>query len=483
MTTPHTAGSGELRCPRRDNQRLMQSVSRFKLGLARAVGWASRRSGRGGGTSLPGKVLLKLQPDAIARLSRRLPRGSVVISATNGKTTTASLLATILGQADISVVHNRAGANMAGGVATALLDSTDKGQLQGEVGLFEVDEAWTASMIAQIQPRVVILGNLFRDQLDRYGELETLADSWQQTIATLPPDTRVVVNADDPLLARIGAAHPGTVYFGLNDTSHAESQPRHAADSKFCRSCGAALTYSAVQLGHLGIYSCPNGDFVRPEPSVAATQITSHGMNGSLITISTPEGKIEASLPIPGLYNVYNAVAATAAALALGVGREQIARGLSAAKAVFGRVETLVIAGHEVAILLIKNPTGANEVLRTITEGGEEFDLWIALNDKIADGKDISWVWDADFEMLAAGAASVTCSGTRAEEMALRLAYAGVPRDSIAIDNEIERSFDAAVSAAARQQRQIFALPTYTSLLELRTAVAKRGEATDYWGD
>lgn len=460
----------------------MQSVSRVKLGIAKGVGAASRRSGRGGGTSLPGKVLLKLQPDAIARLSGQLPRGSVVISATNGKTTTASLLATILQQAGIMAVHNRAGANMAGGVATALLDSTSRGSLEGEVGLFEVDEAWTADIIEQTQPKVVILGNLFRDQLDRYGELETLADSWQQTIAALPPDTHVVINADDPLLARIGAAHPGAVYFGLSDTTHAESEPRHAADSKFCRNCGAPLSYSAVQLGHLGIYSCPNGDFSRPRPGVAATRIDSRGMDGSRITITTPQGEVDATLPIPGLYNVYNAVAATAAALALGVSTDDIAAGLASARAVFGRVETLQIGGHEVAILLIKNPTGANEVLRTITEGDGQFDLWIALNDKIADGKDISWVWDADFEMLAGRAERVTCSGTRAEEMALRLAYAGVPRDAITIDRAIETSFDRAVAAAGADTRKIFALPTYTSLLELRTAVARRGEADEYWG-
>jgi UDP-N-acetylmuramyl tripeptide synthase len=461
----------------------MQSVSRAKLGLAKGVGAASRRSGRGGGTSLPGKVLLKLQPDAIARLSRQLPKGSVVISATNGKTTTASLLAAVLDKAGIKPVHNRAGANMAGGVATALLESTRGGRLSEDLGLFEVDEAWTADIIEQTQPSVVILGNLFRDQLDRYGELETLADSWQATIAALPPSTRVVINADDPLLARIGEAHPGAVYFGLDDTSHAEDVPRHAADSKFCRNCGTPLRYSAVQLGHLGIYECPNGDFVRPQPSVSATQIVSNGMDGSEITIATPDGEIESTLPIPGLYNVYNAVAATAAAVALGVSTADIAAGLASAKAVFGRVETLTIGGHEVAILLIKNPTGANEVLRTITEGDERFDLWIALNDKIADGKDVSWVWDADFEMLAGRANRVTCSGTRAEEMALRLAYAGVARDAIEIDNAIERSFDAAVSQAALAGTKIFALPTYTSLLELRTAVAKRGEAGDYWGD
>ncbi len=458
------------------------SVSPFKLGLAKSVGAASRISGRGGGTSLPGKVLLRLQPDAIERLSQRLERGAVVISATNGKTTTASLLAGVLRRSGISTVHNRAGANMAGGVATALLDAAHRDKLAGELGLFEVDEAWTTDIVDQTRPKVVLLGNLFRDQLDRYGELETLADRWKEMVNALPGDTRVVLNADDPLLAGIGEGRENVVYFGLDDRSQSEDAPRHAADSKFCRKCGAPLEYEAVQLGHLGIYRCPNGDFERPQPQIAASSIESHGMEGSSIEIATPDGSFHVELPIPGLYNVYNAVAATAAAWALDLEPSAISGGLASARAVFGRVETIDINGQNVAIMLIKNPTGANEVLRTITAEHPPFDLWIALNDKIADGRDVSWVWDADFEMLAGKVRRVVCSGTRAEEMALRLAYAGVDRSRIAIDNAIEQSFDSAVSGSIAAATPIFALPTYTALLELRTAIARRGDAADYWG-
>jgi UDP-N-acetylmuramyl tripeptide synthase len=460
----------------------MESVSRVKLGVAKGVGAASRLSGRGGGTSLPGKVLLRMDDHAIAHLSRGLPRGAVVISATNGKTTTASLLSSVLKRSNIPVVHNRAGANMAGGIATALLDATKGGQIQGELGLFEVDEAWTAAIVEQTRPSVLVLANLFRDQLDRYGELESLADSWQRMIAALPTETKVVLNADDPLLAGLGTGRENTLYFGLTDTSHLEPVPRHAADSKFCRICGAPLEYEAVQLGHLGIYRCPNGDFERPQPQIAATKITTHGMDGSEITISTPDGPIDAELPIPGLYNVYNAVAAAAAAHALDLTAGAISGGLAAARAVFGRVETLEIVGHSVALMLIKNPTGANEVLRTIAEEAPPFDLWIALNDKIADGRDVSWIWDADFEMLAGKVRQITCSGTRAEEMALRLAYAGIERNRLLVERAVEKSFDSAVGDAVRAATPIFALPTYTALIELRTAIAKRGDAPSYWG-
>jgi UDP-N-acetylmuramyl tripeptide synthase len=206
-----------------------------------------------------------------------------------------------------------------------------------------------------------------------------------------------------------------------------------------------------------------------------------NGMAGSSVAIDTPSGDVSIELPIPGLYNVYNAVAAAAAACALKLPVEAISGGLRAARAVFGRVETISVGGHDVALLLIKNPTGANEVLRTITAQSGRFDLWIALNDNIADGRDVSWVWDADFEELAGRVNRVTCSGTRAPELALRLAYAGVDRHDISVDGRIEHSFDAAVSAAAAADTPIYALPTYTSLLELRTAIAKRGEAPAYW--
>lgn len=459
----------------------MDSVSPFKLKLAGGVGALSRRSGRGGGTSLPGKVLLRLEDNAIAKLASQLDQGSVVISATNGKTTTASLLAGILKTAGIRTVHNHTGANMAGGIATALLDATSDGNVRGDLGLFEVDEAWTTEIVMQTHPRVIVLANLFRDQLDRYGELETLADEWREMIASLPAECCVVVNADDPLLAGLAAGHSNTLFFGIDDESQAEAAPRHAADSKFCRNCGAPLEYSAVQLGHLGKYRCPNCDFARPTSAVAVKRIDSRGMSGSTIEIVTPNGSFQCELPIPGLYNVYNAVAAAAAAHALGIDTSAMANGLTSAKAVFGRVETLNVSGQEVALLLIKNPTGANEVLRTITDSDGQFDLWIALNDNIADGRDISWIWDADFEMLGGRIRMATCSGTRAEEMALRLALAGVERERIRVDGALEESFDRAVSGAANSGSKLFALPTYTALLDLRNAISRRGDAPSYW--
>jgi len=206
-------------------------------------------------------------------------------------------------------------------------------------------------------------------------------------------------------------------------------------------------------------------------------------MRGSRVAVRTPGGEVELSLPLPGLYNVYNALAALTAAIRLDIPAESAARALQTIKAVFGRVETIDVRGTAVSILLIKNPAGANEVLRTLLlEAGEgstpDLDLWIALNDRIADGRDVSWVWDADFELLAGRVRRVVCAGTRAPEMAVRLKYAGLPSDLIEVEPSIDRSLDSALAAA---NGRLFALPTYTALLELRTLLSKRGLAPEFW--
>jgi len=457
----------------------MSALFTAKRGLAKAAGSLSRRSGRGGGTTLPGRLLVRMAPDAIDRLASRLDRGSIVVSSTNGKTTTAGMIAGILRAAGRTPVHNRAGSNMHWGVATALLEQT------GDEGLFELDEAWLPRVAPHLRPRLLVLGNLFRDQLDRYGELERLADEWVELVASLEGSCEFALNADDPLIADLGRdrdlrRRPGVTYFGIEDTSQALPELQHAFDAKHCRRCGAPYVYDRAFVGHLGHYRCPDCGADRPVPDIAATRIELHGISGSSVLVTTPEGELDLELPLPGLYNVYNALAAVTAGLRSGVPLQQVREGLESMRAVFGRVETIEMSGRPVSILLIKNPAGANEVLRTLmlesAEGG--IDLWIALNDRIADGRDVSWIWDADFEILADGVRRVICAGTRAPEMALRLKYAGWPEDTIEVVGPIEESLDEAVAAAPDR---VFALPTYTALLELRTLLANRGLAADFW--
>jgi UDP-N-acetylmuramyl tripeptide synthase len=457
----------------------MSALFTAKRGLAKAVGSLSRRSGRGGGTTLPGRLLVRMAPDAIDRLASRLDRGSIVVSSTNGKTTTAGMIAGILRAAGRSPVHNRAGSNMHWGVATALLEQT------GDEGLFELDEAWLPRVAPHLRPRLLVLGNLFRDQLDRYGELERIADEWADLVGSLQGSCEFALNADDPLIADLGRdrdlhRRPGVTYFGIEDTSQALPELQHAFDAKHCRRCGAPYVYDRAFVGHLGHYRCPNCGADRPAPDIAASGIELHGISGSSVRVTTPEGDLDLELPLPGLYNVYNALAALAAGLRSGVPLQQVREGLESTRAVFGRVETIEVSGKPVSILLVKNPAGTNEVLRTLmlesSDGG--IDLWLALNDRIADGRDVSWIWDADFEILAAGVRRVVCAGTRAPEMALRLKYAGWPPDVIEVVGPIESSLDEAVAATPGR---LFALPTYTALLELRTLLANRGLAADFW--
>ncbi|HTT30409.1 MAG TPA: MurT ligase domain-containing protein [Solirubrobacteraceae bacterium] len=450
-----------------------------KIAAARMVGEVARRAGRGGGTSLPGKVLMALEPRAISELSARLPRGSVVISATNGKTTTAAMVASVLGRAGVPVVHNRAGANMAGGVASTLLAAARGGEIDGELGLFEIDEFWLDRITPQLGPRGILLGNLFRDQLDRYGELDTIADRWAAVTSAAGATGRLVLNADDPLIADLGRDAPNVTYFGIEDPSVAIPEMQHASDSKHCRRCGTAYVYEAIYLGHLGRYRCPSCGRERPAPSVAAERIELDGTRRSRFELTTPAGSTPVELPLPGLYNVYNALGAAALCLALDVALETVAAGLHDVRAAFGRAERIAIDDVELQVLLMKNPAGANEILRTLVLEHEELDVLAILNDRTADGRDVSWVWDADFEMLAGHVRRVTCAGTRAAELAVRLKYAGVPTDRLHVTPALPYALDEALAAV--EAGRLYALPTYTALLELRAELAERGHAVRFW--
>lgn len=452
----------------------------WKGAVARGAGAASRLSGRGG-TSIPGKVLLRLDPDAIGTLSAGLPRRAA-ISATNGKTTTAAMVHAILERGGARLVHNSAGANMAGGIASTLLYGT------GDTGLFEVDEFWLGGVVKGLRPQALLLGNLFRDQLDRYGELESIADRWAQIVATADPSTVLVLNADDPLVADLGrerwpaaeqphrdsaAGAPGVLTFGVQDTALALAGLQHASDSTHCRRCGAPYRYAAVFLGHQGHYHCDACGASRPQPDVFATDVHLDGVRGARFMLTTPAGSAAVALPLPGLYNVYNALGAAALAHALGSSLDDTVAGLGAVAPAFGRAETVAVAGRELSILLVKNPAGANEVLRTLALEDGEHDLFAVLNDNVADGRDVSWIWDADFEHLAGHVRRATCAGTRAAEMGLRLKYAGVPADRIAVvDDGLAAGLDRALAGGSGR---LFALPTYTAMLALREELTRRG--------
>ena len=446
----------------------------LEIAAARGVAALSRRLGAGGGTTIPGKLLAELDRGAIDRLAARLASGTAVVSATNGKTTTTSMAAEIL-RPRYRLAHNAAGANLVSGVASALLGAGD-----AELGLFEVDEGALPELVRRLRPRAVCLGNLFRDQLDRYGELELVAERWREAIAALPAETRLVYNADDPQLAAVSEAHPGSVAFGLDDPRVARPSLQHAADSKYCVRCGTPYDYAAAYVGHLGDYRCPRGDHERSPLEVAAREVTLHGLERASFRLDTPEGSRQVELRLPGLYNVYNAVAAAALTRSLGAELDDIAAGLGRFSAAFGRFERVAVGTKRILLLLIKNPAGANEAIRTLVDGGAPRILVVALNDEIADGRDVSWIWDVDFEPLLPGLDRLVASGGRAAELALRFRYGGLDEGAIELEPELGNALDRGLELTPAGG-ELVVLPTYTAMLALQRIVAARGLAVPYW--
>jgi len=444
------------------------------IAAARAVGGLSRLVGAGGGTTVPGKVLSTIDPDVLDRLAARLPLGSAVVSATNGKTTTAAMAARILSPR-ARLAHNASGANLRSGVTSALLSARD-----AELGLFEVDEAALPEIADRVRPRAVCLGNLFRDQLDRYGELEHVAERWRGVVRALGAEAVLVVNGDDPQVGDLSRERMGSVVFGLDDTRQAVPELLHAADSKWCLRCGKPYEYAAIYVGHLGDYRCPACGHSRPALDVVARDIELRGLEGVDFTLEARGETRRVALSMPGLYNVYNALAAAALTLALGASLDEIVAGLSGFAAAFGRFERIVVGDRTVLVLLVKNPAGANEVVRTLVSGGPPKLGVLALNDEIADGRDVSWIWDVDWEPLLAGLDRVVVTGERAAEMALRCKYGGFAVDAIEVVPELDRALDRGL-ALTDAGGELVVLPTYTAMLALRDIVGDRGFVRPYW--
>jgi len=452
------------------------------IALGKTAATLSRVLRRGGGTTMPGRVARAVEPNVVGLLARRLPGGTVLVAGTNGKTTTAHLLAHIMRADGRRVVHNRAGANLAAGIASALVEHADlRGDPAGDLGIFEVDEATVPRVVPALAPRVAVFTNLFRDQLDRYGEIDYISGLWRAAGARLPAGFVRVANADDPLVYDAVREMPGTlVTYGLDDDRHALPALEHTAEARYCYRCGTPYVYAVTYFGHMGRYRCPTCGVARPDPDLVAREIELAGPDGASFTVDAgTAGRARVTTRLPGLYNVYNVLAAVAASLQLDVPLARAAEAVGSFAPAFGRAERMTLDGRDLQILLVKNPAGFNEVLRTVLAAGPLPVVLIAINDLIADGRDVSWLWDVDFEMLAGRVERVVAGGLRAEDLAVRLEYAGIAAAAI----EVERSYDAALDRALARATsgRLFILPTYTAMLAIRAVLERRGVVGRFW--
>ncbi len=440
-----------------------------------------------GGSSLPGMVALRIQPAILSRLAAGLGRGTVLITGTNGKTTTSRLLAAILQDAGLRLVHNRSGANLLTGLTSAFLESSSRGQVRADIALLEVDEAAVPEAIRELRPSGVVVTNFFRDQLDRFGELDTTVALVGRGLDSMQGRGFVALNSDDPLVASLGRERGGHVlYYGVEDPACGSLVMTQTREQRQCLVCGRPLGYDVFYYAHLGRYRCPGGDFDRPAPSFRAGTVRLEGVRGSCFRLSSPDRPdVDVTVPVPGLYNVYNGLAALTAALELGVSPLRAAASIQRAAASFGRMERIEIDGRDVLLALVKNPAGFNQVLETILVAprGPGHRFLMALNDKWADGTDVSWIWDVDFEILAqpsSNLGAVVTSGTRAYDMALRLKYAGVPETLVEVVPDLGQALGQAV-AATPPGETLFVTPTYTAMLELRDIISRRGLIRQFW--
>lgn len=439
--------------------------------ITKSALWLSRILGRGGGSALPGLLAERLDPNLARKLSKRIPK-VILITGTNGKTTTTKMLVEMLRADGRAVLTNSSGSNLKRGITSKLIEASSIfGNVHADVAVFEVDEASLPAVAAVVVPSQIVILNLFRDQLDRYGELDSTAELLGGVLAA-HKQVNVLLNADDPLVASLAARAGAKVeFFGVEASDTKRLAHDATADSAHSPIDGTLLKYSKNWFGHLGHYESQDGTFRRPVVQYELRQ------KGHELKLELAGEKAVAEMPLPGLYNAYNALAAAAIATKIGAKIDVITTTLARTKAAFGRVEHFEYRGRQVYLLLIKNPTGFNQVIQTFLQKHKRnSSILIMINDNFADGRDVSWLWDAAVEEIA-GTQPVVVSGTRAYDMAVRLKYAD--RGSEVVAN-IENAFEQAVRQTP-QGGTVYVLPTYTAMMSLRKWLVGKTELEGFW--
>jgi UDP-N-acetylmuramyl tripeptide synthase len=423
------------------------------------------------GTTLPGKVALTICPNLLAYYGKMLGEQIVFVTGTNGKTTTSNLLVHFLREDGREVISNSLGANLIQGIATTLIEGINPGRRGQQAVVLEVDEATIGHVIGHLRPKAVVVTNFFRDQMDRYGELDTVVEMVGSALKKAPDSTTVILNADDPLVTSIAPEGKQVAFFGIESSEFSSKTHTEVRDGKYCRRCGDVLHYSLYHYGQLGFYQCPSCGFGRPEPSLAAEGVQLHAEG-----IRFRVGEVTGFVNSPALYNVYNALAAITAATIVGVKDEVLMREMGYMKTQLGRMERLIApTGRELMLTLVKNPTGFNEVLKVVEREKRPVEMVVILNDRYADGTDVSWIWDTNIERLHqfAELRRIICAGTRAEDFAIRLKYADLWPITEIVEGDLE-----AVDEALRKlapDSMLYILSTYTSLYRIRDHLLQGG--------
>ncbi len=430
----------------------------ISLITARFVFAAIKLLGRSSGTSFVGMTVLKMCPDFLS-YCKNYVENIITVTGTNGKTTTAGLLAHILETQKKALIHNVKGANMLTGIANVFALNIAPFK-RFDCAVLESDEAYLTKLYDYIHADNLIVTNLFRDQLDRYGELSTTASFIKDATEKNHPSV-VFLNADDPLVTNLDKT---ALYFGFEEVefcSDVHNAASNAPTEVFNCVCGEPLKYSKQFFAQQGHYYCEKCGYKRPEINYKG--YVKIYPDYSEIKVVDKNGEHNFRVNLVGLYNAYNALAAISCALYNGINDNIINEALKTYKSIFGRAERRVINGHDTLIQLIKNPTGASEVLKTVDLSSN---IVIAINDNYADGRDISWLWDSDFEQLKDAQNPIITSGIRANDMALRLKYAGISQDNIIVEPDLKKAIEIA-SKSDNIEERITILPSYTALLKI----------------
>jgi lipid II isoglutaminyl synthase (glutamine-hydrolysing) len=451
------------------------------IAVGKSASFATRLIGRGGGTAITGMVARKVDPRILDKLVRVPGVPVVAITGSNGKTTTARFAAALLRGEGIAVCHNSAGANLVQGVTSlAVSNATLTGRLPDGVLVVEVDEGALPRVAPEILPRALLVTSLFRDQLDRFGEIYAVADAIESVAATLPADCALVVNADDPMVATMAEKRQGRrVTFGLAIKTSMDQITR-AADTIRCPRCQADLKYRHVYLSHMGDYYCPKCGFARPKLDVAVTALEVVGLDKTRCQIQTPQGKLILEIPQSGVHIAYDVAGAVAILVGLGVSLDTAPESLAAVGPAFGRLEKIDAGGKTVILAFAKNPTSYNTTLRALATEDEPKQLLIAASNTLVDGEDFGWLWDVDFESMAPKVERVVVSGTRADELANRLHYAGVATNKLTVLEDRAEALTEAIALLPPGSRLVV-LSGYTPLIEIRNEMRRRGWTGRYW--